>query len=163
MITAEAARQTRYRNHSQDRLQVGDACDFDFGLRLTSQYDRLWFLNEYTAMYRLTDVSVGQGRNCQNLAYDLAQAIKVPEDLEQIRQTVLSRYASSAVTRWIELGEPQTALEIFMSRSYSWQQRLSLTGLIQAFLIACPAFWRLTALKTIRRLRSQPKVQIANQ
>ncbi|BAU11546.1 glycosyl transferase family protein [Leptolyngbya sp. NIES-3755] len=155
LITTKAAKQVGYRNHTRDERRVGDACDFDFGLRLASHNSHLFFLDEYTAKYRLTDVSVGQGRNCQHLAYDLVRSIKLPEELEPTRQAVLHRYAAPAIQRWIQLGEKRDALDIFLSDSYSWTQRLSLKGLLQLLLIACPHPWSQQLLDRLRELREQ--------
>jgi glycosyltransferase involved in cell wall biosynthesis len=160
IITTQAAKQVGYFNHAQDQRGVGDACDFYFGLRLASQYQHLFFLDEYTAKYRLTDISVGQGRNCQNLAYDLVHSIKLPETLEPVRQALLHRYASPAIQRWIQLGEKQNALAIFWSDSYSWLQRLSPKGLLQLLLIACPEPWGCEILERLRQLRERSEMQV---
>lgn len=160
MIRTKVAKQVGYRNHFQDEMRVGNACDFYFGLQLAAQYQHLFFLNEYTAKYRLTDVSVGQGRNCQHLAYNIIRSLELPEALEPVRRTVLHQYASPAVQRWIQLDEKQAALEIFWSDSYSWLDRLSPKGLLQLLLIACPYSWSCGILAGLRRFREQSQMQV---
>lgn len=161
MITTKAAKQVGYRNHLKDETRVGNACDFYFDLQLASQYQHLFFLNEYTAKYRLTAVSVGQGRNGQNLAYDMVRSIEVPEALEPVRQTILHQYASPAIQRWIQLGEKEAALEIFWSDSYSWLQRLSPKGLLQLLLITCPYPWSCKISAILRGLRERSQMRVA--
>lgn len=148
LIQTKAAQQVRY----SDSSEVGDACDFEFGLRLATQYDSFFFLNEYTAMYRLTDASVLRSNNYTNLTYQIIRSLTLPSTLEPVRQQCLQQYASPAINQYLQLGNKQAALEIFTS-SYTWSNRLSVHGVGQALLIACPSQLSLEIVKHLRKVK----------
>jgi len=134
MILTEVAKTIRYRNTTN----VGDVCDYDFGLRVAATYTLFFFLNQYTAMYRLTERAVSTGNNHSDLVYQLIEALDLPENLEGTRQKLLERYASSAINRWLTISDKASAYRVYISDSYPWSKRLSPRGLIQAILLACP-------------------------
>lgn len=134
MTLTEVAKTIRYR----DTADVGDACDYDFGLRIAAAHTPFLFLNQYTAMYRLTEGSVSTGNNYSQLVYQLIEALNLPENLEGIRHEQLERYASSAINRWLTISDKASAYRVYTSSSYPWSKRLSPRGLIQAILLACP-------------------------
>jgi len=134
MVLTKVAKTIRYR----DTADVGDACDYDFGLRIAAAHIPFFFLNQYTAMYRLTERSVSTSNNYSHLVYQLIETLNLPEDLEGIRQERLARYASSAINRWLTLSDKASAYRVYTSSSYPWSKRLSPRGLMQAILLACP-------------------------
>lgn len=134
LILTEAARSVCY----SDTPEVGDACDYDFGLRLAQQYGNFYFLNTYTAKYRLTPVSISQTDSTGDLAFDLVRTLDLPASLEPTRESRLKRYAVPAVSRNLRLGKTEKARKIFWSRSYPFQQRLTLKGFLQLALLVVP-------------------------
>jgi len=134
MLLTHVARMIRYRNTSE----VGDVCDFDFGLRLASANTPVFFLNQYTAKYRLTEKSISSGDNHSDLVYRLIEALELPEELESIRSERLKQAAPSAINRWLTIGDKASAYRVYKSDRYPWSKRLSARGLIQAVLLACP-------------------------
>ena len=134
MILTEVAKTIRYR----DTANVGDVCDYDFGLRVAAAYTSFFFLNQYTAVYRLTERAVSTGNNHSDLVYQLIEALNLPEDLEETRQDLLERYACPAINRWLTISDKASAYRVYTSSSYPWSKRLSPRGLIQAILLACP-------------------------
>ena len=134
MITTEVAKTIRYR----DAADVGDACDYDFSLRVAAAHTPFFFLNQYTALYRLTERSVSTDNNYSDLVYQLVEALELPENLEGTRQELLERRASSAINRWLTISDKASAYRVYTSSSYPWSKRLSPRGLIQAILLACP-------------------------
>lgn len=150
LIRAEAARSVRYRAIPE----VGDACDFDFGLRVAQQYDGFFYLDEYLHKYRQTEVSVLRGNNYQHLTYALIEALRLPPELEPVRSERLRAKASGAINKWLTLGEKHHARRIYSSQYYPWSQRLSPRGLMQALLLSCPTGLTVSGLRMIRRLRA---------
>jgi len=134
LITADAARTVGYRNTPD----VGSACDFDFGLRLASAYKYFYFLNRYTAVYRISDESVLQSSNYTNLTYRLVEQLVVPPEVEPTRRAILQRYSSAALNQFLLLGDKQSARSVYTSSWYPWRLRLSSRGLAQAILLLLP-------------------------
>ncbi len=152
MILTKAAQQIRY----SDSPLVGDACDYDFGLRVASKFQKVYFLDRYVSSYRWTDVSIARNSNCTNLTYDLIANFSVPKELECFRAVKLRQYAGPAINRWLGLGVKQRAIKIYFSEYYSWGQRLSKRGLVQAVLLVFPSFFlKLILNKLIANSRSQ--------
>jgi glycosyltransferase involved in cell wall biosynthesis len=149
MIRSSIAREVRYR----DDASVGDACDFDFGLRLAGIADGFYFLDQYTAKYRLTGVSLSTGNNCTNLTFDLLVAADLPSELEPTRCERLQTYAIPAVNQWLQLGNWRAAFRVYTSSVYGWTKRLSPQGLAQAALLCCPPVLSKRTVAVLRRIR----------
>ena len=149
MALTAIAKQVRYRATSN----VGDACDFDFGLQLASSYEKFFFLNQFTAMYRLTNISVSRASNYSNLSYQLIKSLQVPDELKTFQGKRLQEYASPAINKWLALGNRYEAHQIYISKYYPWVKRLSPTGLIQAFLLICPINFSVASIKLLKQLK----------
>ena len=134
MILTDVAKATRYR----DTAMVGDACDYDFGLRLASNQAQFFFLNQFTALYRLTETSISADNNISDVVYQIVEALDLPEELEEFRRERLEGRAASAITRWLTIGDKASAYRVYRSDYYPWSKRLAPKGLIQAVLLACP-------------------------
>jgi glycosyltransferase involved in cell wall biosynthesis len=134
LVKTEIARSIGYR----DSPEVGDACDYDFGLRLAAQSEEFYFLNQFTAAYRLTDVSILKGNNYTNLTYNLISSLEIPESLEIYRIEKLRQHASPAINKYLQNGDKHKALDIYFSSYYRWVNRLSVRGIIQGILLILP-------------------------
>jgi len=147
MILTSAAKLIRYQNTSN----VGDACDYEFGLRLALKHSNFFFLNQYTSLYRITDISILRGNNYVNLTYKLIEDIQIEDRFKEFQSKRLQEYASPAINKWLELGNKHEANRIYNSEYYSWRRRLSPQGLTQAFLIACPNQLSLSLFNLLKR------------
>ena len=154
MVLTQAARNTRYR----DRSEVSNACDFDFGLRLAETYDQFYFVNHYTALYRLTTEAVSSQNTHSHITYELIAALTVPEDVEAIRSDRLRTYASAAINEWLSIGNQAAAYKIYTSLYHPWSKRFTSRGLVQLLLIVCPQTLSIQA--TNRLKRRQPTIQL---
>lgn len=148
MLLTKAAQHIRYR----DRSEVSDACDFDFGLRLANSYEKFYFVNEYTAMYRLTATAVSSQNSHSHITYGLLESLTVPPELAEIRGDRLCTYASPAINEWLSIGNQSAAHKIYTSPYHSWSKRLTLRGIIQFLLIICP---RGLSIQAIKRLKNR--------
>lgn len=151
LVRTDVARRVRYR----EAPEVGDACDFDFGLRLSAVADAFYFLDDYTAMYRLTSVGVSPNNNYANLTFDLVAQVAVPGELESERQQQLRTFAAPAVYRWLALGNRTAAIRVYRSAAYGWRRRLSFQGILQAGLMLCPPALGHQVIKLGRFLRGR--------
>ena len=145
MIRTELAQQIRYR----DAPDVGDACDFDFGIRVSMQCKNIFFLDEYTSLYRCTDLSISSNNNYANLSYSILESLELPDELDDIRNQRLVDYADTAINQWILIGAQKKAREVYFSCFYK-PSRISTRGLIQGVLLFLPSSWSSWLLHTIR-------------
>jgi glycosyltransferase involved in cell wall biosynthesis len=151
MVRTATARTVRYRDDSD----VGAACDFDFGLRLAAVAESFYFLDEYTAKYRLTTISVSSsdGNNVPILMFNLLKHVNLPVEIEPNRQQQMQKYASPAVNRWLALGDRRSALPVYTSPVYGWRRRFTGRGLVHAILLLCPATVGRRLFAILSRLR----------
>lgn len=138
MILTSAARSIKYR----EKDKVGDACDYDFGIRLALKFEKFYFLNKYTAKYRITDGSILRTNSAKiaEYMYSIAQPLKLPKSSQQVRQQVLGRLAPLALKSYAVEGRKKEALNIYLSEFYSMKRRFSLKGLYYLLLIFFPGF-----------------------
>jgi glycosyltransferase involved in cell wall biosynthesis len=134
MVLTKAATNIGYR----DVPDVGDICDYDFGLRLAGQFDGFYFIDRYTSQYRITNNSISKNNNHAHLSFDLVASLTLPYEIEATRDARLRNYSPAAVNKWLTLGNRQKAAEIYYSRHYPTQKRWSSKGLIQFVLTCCP-------------------------
>jgi GT2 family glycosyltransferase len=135
LIKTQLARKVGYRAD----VTVGDACDYDFGLRLGLAGARLWFVDRYTCQYRHTESSVSTNNNYAHLSYGLVEALPASSEMQAARMHRLQHYAPAAISAWLRRGDRAAAWRIYRSPAYPWSRRLSTRGLLQAALMATPA------------------------
>jgi len=134
MILSSAARRTKYKRESE----VGDACDYEFGIRLALAFENFYFLNQYTAKYRLTNVSVTSNARTAEYMYPIMQSLTLPESAEHARRLTLERLAPVAIKSYALQGRKKEALNIYFSEFYSSKRRFSLKGIYHRLLILSP-------------------------
>lgn len=150
LLRTTVARAVRYLTSSA----VGDACDFDFGLRLAAASKGFEFLDRYTTKYRVAGPSISTGNNYTHLMFDLLANAELPDDLEDIRKTEMRKYAQSATNKWLSLGKRRPALRVYLSSAYGWRRRASVKGLLHVCLLLCPAVitqWLISRTRSARR------------
>ena len=152
MVKTAAARRLGYREDPR----VGHACDYDFGLRLATAYDGFFFLDRYTARYRMTGASISGENNYANLTFDLAADLDLPPELEALRSQRLRGSAVQAVTGWLERGDRRAALRVYGSTAYGWKRRLSAQGVLHAILLCSRGPFARQAIASFKRLRGRP-------
>ena len=133
MILASAAKAIKCRSDEE----VGDAADFDFGLQLAFKYSNFFFLDKYTAKYRLSNISISQNTSSTAQCFNMILNTDFPEELSGAKEYELKREASTAIIQLINVGKKKQALDIYFSQYYPLSKRFSLGGirrLIKAFL-----------------------------
>lgn len=151
MILSSAARSIKYR----EKNEVGNACDYDFGIRLALDFDKFYVLNKYTAKYRLTDVSITNSKNSQvnEYAYSMVNALKLPESYQDVRRQVLKRLAPLALKVYALQGKKKEALSIYSSEFYSLNNKFSLRGLYYLLLIFFPRFELIFSVAAVGKIK----------
>jgi glycosyltransferase involved in cell wall biosynthesis len=136
MVLASAAKAIKWRSYKE----VGDAGDFDFGLRLSMQYPNFFFLDKYTAKYRLSNVSISKNdaRMAAAQSFDIIRNTVFSEDLLWAKEYELKREAPIAIIELINLGKRKQALDIYFSQYHPLSARLSLGGIRRFIKIFLP-------------------------
>ncbi len=127
MVRTEAAQQTLWNPVEL----VGNGGDFDFGLRLALRYQKFYFVDVYTSMYRLTSgvsVSNSASDDAALRSYWLAATVDLPPEAEACRARKLAWSAPHAMTQALRLGKKKEAWKIYRSASHPWRVRLSPGG-----------------------------------
>jgi glycosyltransferase involved in cell wall biosynthesis len=135
MILASAAKAIKWRSYQE----VGNGGEFDFSLRFGFEYSNFFFLDKYTAKYRITNNSMSSNINDDSTAqsFQIILNTNFPEELSWAKEDELNREASTAIIQLINVGKKQQALDIYFSQYYPLFRRFSLGGirrLIKLFL-----------------------------
>jgi glycosyltransferase involved in cell wall biosynthesis len=127
MVTTATARAVGFR---ADAI-VGDGCDFDFGLRLGLLAEAFYFIDEYTAQYRVceTAVSSKHNNNAASKKFELLSALNLTGELDALRKQILQKDARMVVSQHLRLKQKKQAWQIFVSQYYPFKDYLSLRGL----------------------------------
>ncbi len=120
MVLTDRARATGYRPFKE----VGEACDFDFGIRLCSQASQLWFLNKYISAYRFSDDAITNSAITPPYSYRLLKELEVPKEFQAILNQSITWWTPDAVSGYARMGQGWNALRILLSTDYSLKQRL---------------------------------------
>jgi glycosyltransferase involved in cell wall biosynthesis len=115
---------------------MSDACDFEFGLRLGKKNSCLYFLNEYTCKYRISEIAVTTKKNYDAglIAYKIIKALEVPKNSEIFRKKWLRLKAPVAIVQACNANNIKDALSIYFGK---WHRRriLTLGGVKRLWLI----------------------------
>ncbi|WP_414549666.1 glycosyltransferase family 2 protein [Anabaena sp. CCY 0017] len=133
MILASAAKAIKYRSYEE----IGNAGDFDFGLRLGFEYSNFFFLDKYTAKYRFSNVAVSKNTDSTPQSFSIILKTDFPKELSWAKEYELKREASTAIIQLINVGKKRQALDIYFSQYYPLSKKFSLGGirrLMKAFL-----------------------------
>jgi glycosyltransferase involved in cell wall biosynthesis len=127
MVRSSAARAIKFGS----RGEVGNGCDYDFGLRLGLMRTGFFFLNKFTAKYRITHQSLSRSANDDTAMQAFRALQKTPalEEAAWARDFQLKRLATVAVAQLIRQDQKQEALRVFFSRHYPIAKRLHPRGI----------------------------------
>ena len=149
LIQTAFARRVRYRS---DQLAViGNRwCDYDFGLRLAQAGASFYFLNQYTAKYRLSEVAVSK-KGFPTYMFSLIESIVVAPSQQWAKNWALQRLAPIIIYNYIAKGQWRCALRVWLSSAYPWRRKLSKAGIFYGLLLLAPRN------RALRRLRQKLK------
>ncbi len=131
MVVTEQARAVGYRPFHE----VGEACDFDFGLRLCSETSKIWFHNEYTSAYRFSDDAITKTAITAPFIYKFLKETKVStKEAEEELHKSFKVFAPNAAAGYARMGQGWNALRVLLSSDYSFKKRLQVKFLFHSFL-----------------------------
>ena len=125
MILASAAKAIKCRSHEN----VGNAVDFDFGLRLSFEYSNFFFLDKYTAKYRFSNVSISKNTDSTAQSFQIILNTDFPKEVSWAKEYELKREAPTAIIQLINYGKKKQALDIYFSEYYPLFRKFSLGGI----------------------------------
>lgn len=134
MVDSKIAKQIGYRK----KEQIGNAGDFDFGLRLALHGARFHYIDQHLAKYRITDSSVARnGTDSGYQAFEIISKSGVPKDNLYV-DLILRRKAPIAVHEAIAYGRKREAVKIYFSK---WHRKKIFTpgGIKRFFMLMSPS------------------------
>lgn len=110
------------------------ACDVDFGLQLALAKYQTYFLDKYTAYYRLSDDALSSNLDNDGALtlYQLVEQTDVPPESLHYQARALKINAPRAISQAANLKRPQEALRIYFSK-WNKGNLLTTTGLKGAY------------------------------
>lgn len=114
LVTSEIARRVGYRSFNV----VGDACDYDFALRLCLQEKKICFCGDYISAYRYTDVAVSSNAITGHSVHHLLSTLNFPDDVMPILRWAKRHSAPTAVPAYALIGDWRNAVRILYSSDY---------------------------------------------
>jgi GT2 family glycosyltransferase len=107
--------------------KTNHACDFEFALALGLANAKVFFLDKYTASYRLSAdaLSKQNDNNGSFIIYQLVEPLKVPANSQQYQEKVLKEKAPVAVAQAARLKHRREAVRILFSE---WHRSNLLTS-----------------------------------
>jgi hypothetical protein len=127
MILASVAKSIKWRSYEE----VGNGGEFDFSLQVALKCSNFFFLDKYTAKYRLSNVSMSKSFNDDAAAqtFYLVLNTNFSNELNWAKDYELKRVAPIAIIQLINLGKRKQALDIYFSQYHPLSSRLSLGGI----------------------------------
>lgn len=117
-------------NYSTDFAYVGDACDFFFSFNLGLKKNKFYFVNNYTAAYRVGNDKVSINPQCdtalKSYLFIINSIIPIGESNKSYHKQ-LKNFAPLALAQAINRKEKKNAFKIFFSK-YHFVHLFSLRG-----------------------------------
>ena len=126
MIRSDIAKRVRLR----DRAEVGDAVDFDFGIRVALEGEGFYFVDKYTCKYRYTPGSIHPTAATVEYMFPIIERLEVPKTAERARTLALKRMAPFYVKYLALRRKRSEALRVLFSEHFDRHLRHSAKGLI---------------------------------
>lgn len=115
--------------------EAGDCCDFNFGVKVGLGNYKIFFINTYTACYRISPDAFGLNSNSAMCAFDIVSNLDVPSDSLHYKNHWLDSKAPTAVMNAAKLKHYRKAFQIYFSR-YHRGSILSLGGIKRLMVIS---------------------------
>jgi glycosyltransferase involved in cell wall biosynthesis len=130
MIKSEIIKNIQFRRYIAEDY-IGNGCEYDFGLQLGLHGYKMYFIDEYLAKYRLSDISMSKS-STDDSAYQAFRILKsVTVDTERARKIKARRLADKApiaVVQAVDIGKKREAFEIYFSE-WNSGNKLTIGGL----------------------------------
>lgn len=121
MIRTSLAQAAGYRSYSE----VGNACDTDFAIRVCEKATAVCYVDKLVSKYRISPDAISRVRQpLEALTYAMVKQAPVPQSIEHLRRRVLRRTTQYTVTDLARVGRWEAAKKVFLSKDYSFIDRL---------------------------------------
>lgn len=146
LMNAKLAKKTKYR-------KVGIVCDFEFGLRAGLSGTKFYFVNKYTAKYRIWEgrISNTDSNNSALAAYGLVESIQVPDRSKKYKEKYLRDISFVAVAQAINVKQFNKALKLYV-RHFRLNRFFTMGGMKQFVLLL------LSSPKIIQQIAVKEKI-----
>ena len=151
MVKSTIAREIGYSDNA------GDACDFEFSLRLGLANCKMYFLNEYTAKYRISKDANSNKTDNNNpvLSFNMVQKLNVPDKFISRKNYWLKSCAPIAISNAAHLGLHKKAVQLYLSK---WHRtRIFSPGGIKRLLVIVYYWLRPPAREVTRQTENRLK------
>lgn len=136
LVNTADARRIAYR----PAAEVGEACDFDFGLRLSVDAKAICFVDEFVSVSRETALSISTHALPAMHAFAQLRESHVPAAAQAAREDALRRVAPRAASAYARAGESGAAWRVLLSKHYPMRDRLRARFLYHVLLAARSMF-----------------------
>jgi glycosyltransferase involved in cell wall biosynthesis len=130
LIRSEIVKDIQFRTND-GTVSLGNGCEYDFGLRLGVAGHKMFFVDEYTAKYRVASNSMS-GSKSDDAGYQAFRLIKSVKTnskrAEAIKKLRLQERAPIAITQAVNIGLKKEAWKIYFSKWY-YKRILSVGGM----------------------------------
>ncbi|MGI4886665.1 MAG: glycosyltransferase family 2 protein [Janthinobacterium lividum] len=131
MVNTSIVRKIQFRTHDDLNIPLGNGCEYDFGARIGLQGHKMYFIDQFLAKYRISEVSMSKSKT-DDAAYQAFRVLKdIPvhsERSKKIKDQRLYDKAPIAITQAVNLRKRKDALSIFFSPWYA-KRIISLGGI----------------------------------
>jgi glycosyltransferase involved in cell wall biosynthesis len=149
MVRSAIAREVGYSDNA------GDACDFEFSLRLGLANCKMYFLNEFTAKYRLSEDANSNKVDNNNpvISFSMVQKLNLPEEFLPRKNYWLQSCAPIAISNAAHLGLHKKAVQLYFSK---WHRtRIFSPGGIKRLLVIIYYYFRPPAREITRQTQKR--------
>lgn len=144
LVRASAARE------ASCGFEATDAVDYIFAVRFCARFNGIYFLDRYTAVYRMTPMSVTTSwtNDAALGSYQFLERVPLPAEAEALRRRKLEEFAPQAIGQAVRVGKRREAMRIYWGPYHPLRSRLTPRGLARIAQLALPR----GALKSLREL-----------
>lgn len=146
MIRSDVARRILF----QEYTEVGDAVDFDFGIRVALHGASFCFVDEYLSKYRITPGSITSASATAEYMFPIIQRLHVPNEAKEARDLALQRVAPFYVKRLALNKKRADALKVLFGPHFDRRLLWSKKGFILCGQILFPGVDRV--LQKVRKV-----------
>jgi glycosyltransferase involved in cell wall biosynthesis len=146
MIRSDVARRILFREYTE----VGDAVDFDFGIRVALHGATFCFVDEYLSKYRITPGSITSSSATAEYMFPIIQGLRVPHEAKAARDLALQRLAPFYVKKLALNRRRAEALKLLFGSHFDRRLLWSKKGFILCGQILFPGVDRI--LQKVRKL-----------
>lgn len=116
MMDTELARRVPWRKTSNIG-QIGNGTEMDWSIRIGLAEPKMYYVNKYLALYRLSEVSMSLNSDDSAFkAYLMLKALSIDAQYQPMLELALKRKTQLAIRQAISLNETKEAFRIFFSK-----------------------------------------------